>query len=1467
MAARRSATDIPPDQTVLITVIGTIAAVVMTVFGLPGMLGLAIALTVAGFRAQYPQLTGGKTTAPRPNSDFERLEVTKYHRRRDWRYRVLIPNPDWGTLWPIRSSIVAAFAIAAITFCLPVAGGSMLLAGINAYAAYGITAQYTASRRRNRLPEETVDAMSLDKTLLGALSTVGARSLWTKVAPRAATALSLACAALIGGVAAFAGWLSAATLTEMVRPLGDQLSALREGFGRIIDGIIGFFGEIIVGEDFAPDFSAETMLSVAEPATELTLLLAASALLAASLPFVPLWRSRTLAPALTRHEARTEWRPGWETLKYDPIPRILSRKSVGQLTVDTFATPPGIGVGEFLDKEPKISPAVPGGRSIAIADERNVDGQGQPVPGTQHPAQFRAVQWPVEDRPQLNDPSLDFAVVEEYMNAIAGPAARKAAVAVPVHFDQITPLHSEESSVAAYKVTCSTLPPNLYAFMRDAAAGEFFGTMFAMELVINHRPNKDGGCAFYFGSVTDPGFVPNETALEAVPGAKNGKTTLDIIGELAAEDYWKGLWSGTDVLAVGKLPIIYHEVKHTDHLADGTEIIRQAFTLREGQSYEDLFKVEPRFRATAMRTPFASVTGFPVKRDREGERRDGAIYLSYCPPVSSEGKPQTNARIPAGPANLAPPEPGRGQRYLAQTWVLAGRINEAFDAVRMARPEVVSARPLTNPRSRSGHIWEVRMRLYGSVTYDEVRAKSKKLRELLGDIPWLRVGYDKQLAQLYIGANPEDVELADERRDRARIVELDWANSFEVAKVVGSDGSLPQLVSTAVMPENADVRKIVFTMPSGVSLEKVKGSVSKLTGASGMGFISAASGSNPTEFELTVSRRDPMPERVGYDFDRPVVDECLNFAVRVDGSSVFYDPSDSPHIMFMGTSGSGKSATGQNFAYGAIAAGWDVMFVDAQKEAADFKFAEHRALTVATTIEDACAAMELAYSIVRDRVRLNSTHGTTNITELPGEVRPRRLFVFVDEFNNLIDAGSRPPSRPESDPDLERSRLAAIAEYENRSRIADLTKRIAAEARSAGVHVVVMGQKFPAKLMEKANTLKTNAARLLQGKTNYGDRASALRAPDAAPDLGEEVPKGRAVWESVSLPVEMIQTRFATPDEYARELRAISADLHPVEQIDLEPFRPRTKEIYVEGEEIDSSQAVYDGEAEFSLGSIADEEETDVEVSDDGALDLSALFGSDEPDEEEPALSFSDDEPEAEEPALDFGDATPEEPDEGPLPFEVEEEEEEEAPLDFGSADDEPLTISDEGEPEVIEAEPVDEPVDEDMSGDLILIDARALSVVQALPGATTSVPVGRGKVHIFTEALDQLSATGARILVLPGDDVEHLVAEAYDIEIADVGLDSVEDLPIAPGTSLSIIGADIDRKETAELRELFEDCRTLVVSASGRAGVSIMQINKVIGHHAGEGERHSAPKKRVVATRASVGSRTIRRATPERTR
>jgi hypothetical protein len=125
--------------------------------------------------------------------------------------------------------------------------------------------------------------------------------------------------------------------------------------------------------------------------------------------------------------------------------------------------------------------------------------------------------------------------------------------------------------------------------------------------------------------------------------------------------------------------------------------------------------------------------------------------------------------------------------------------------------------------------------------------------------------------------------------------------------------------------------------------------------------------------------------------------------------------------------------------------------------------------------------------------------------------------------------------------------------------------KIAREARSAGVHLALGTQKLTAKMLDQipggaGNDLKTNLARTLLGKAPYGDRASALRAPDDAPKLEGDIPKGRGLWEPLSSAAMVVQCWFAPQSELREALVERVPALDPSLVLDLSQFAPATRE-------------------------------------------------------------------------------------------------------------------------------------------------------------------------------------------------------------------------------------------------------------------------------------------------------------------
>ncbi|WP_022893243.1 hypothetical protein [Agromyces subbeticus] len=276
------------------------------------------------------------------------------------------------------------------------------------------------------------------------------------------------------------------------------------------------------------------------------------------------------------------------------------------------------------------------------------------------------------------------------------------------------------------------------------------------------------------------------------------------------------------------------------------------------------------------------------------------------------------------------------------------------------------------------------------------------------------------------------------------------------------------------------------------------------------------------------------------------------------------------------------------------------MIIDTQKHGADFKFAKSRSIAFVTSLHEAAATMRAIYAEVQKRARLNAEYGVGSCRDLPSAVRPRTIVVFIDEFLGVIMAGKQPPRQPEDEPEREARRMAKWAEFNAKKDIAFLSGRIAAEARSGDVHLFLMTQKLIAAVLDdEVRDLKTNMARILLGKANSGERMSALRDPESAPDLGDEVPKGRCIWESTMEAPQLAQFWYAEQDTYSAELEKRVPELRADQFLDIAPFQETSAggSLTADGTAPQDSGASSDPFADF-------EGEPDVEVLEEFEFEL-----------------------------------------------------------------------------------------------------------------------------------------------------------------------------------------------------------------------------------------------------------------------
>lgn len=835
--------------------------------------------------------------------------------------------------------------------------------------------------------------------------------------------------------------------------------------------------------------------------------------------------------------ARNEWAPRWQMLKHDPSPRLVERKTVGSAVVDTFSAAGSMGAMAYWPLGAKVAPTMGSGQQIAILSTPNVDGQGQAQPGTRHPLDFRVVYWPAGQTPDITDPAADPAEVALFFEAAMAWSADDEGYARPI-LDQALPIADigdpagGESKRSSSRQAWGTMwmvpdgPP--WEYIRNGLGGPLSGYL-GCQVLVDHRNQF-----LYAGGLTD-----GTTVLDPATGVDP-----QVLANLEIEDEWNARWADA-LKRDANPPRPDHNTLAEGRLSNGQVVHRQAFVTRQGVDPTEFFELESKVAATLSGAPFVAITGWP-SQGRSGERHAQAftVYWSDHP-------------VPANPDQVAPPQ-HRGAGQSAQQWVLSGRLNQAFKAARLAKPEVYEAKCLTRPNS-PGHIWSIALRLYGGVTLADVRGAANRIRQALGS-EWLRVEEAPDGCVIAVGASPTKVELLNPQRDGHYIAAMDWEQAFLAAKVVGVGSITPTLKEVSRLPHNEQVQVLDFSLPDGLSPTDVKAARAKLETSSKNAFVEILPhpSGKAGVFRMFASEVNPMPERVAFDYAAADTDDHrIPFATGITGEPVCYDKAKDAMVLVSGQQGAGKSVALQNILYGAAIREWGVWIADPSKGGVDFNFAGPYARAFATTVWQAAGMMKDVYAEVVRRKTINSAHNCGNYRDLPDEVRYPHQLVMLDEFTSLMIPEALPKvldDSPESARELELAKAANAA----KSTIATYVGKMVREARSTGFTVVLATQALKQDTIDKmpnSNDLKDNLSRMIVGRASQGQMMSALKQPSEAPPQPDAMPPGRGLYEGNGTTAQFIQTWFERSQATFGEQIAERRDPLPeTERLDMSSF-------------------------------------------------------------------------------------------------------------------------------------------------------------------------------------------------------------------------------------------------------------------------------------------------------------------------
>lgn len=168
-----------------------------------------------------------------------------------------------------------------------------------------------------------------------------------------------------------------------------------------------------------------------------------------------------------------------------------------------------------------------------------------------------------------------------------------------------------------------------------------------------------------------------------------------------------------------------------------------------------------------------------------------------------------------------------------------------------------------------------------------------------------------------------------------------------------------------------------------------------------------------------------------------------------------------PHIAAAGGSGAGKSTLARLLMTQAILHGFEVVATDPAKRLGGLlQMVDFTKGMYISSIQQTAEMLKLVFAEVTRRVELTEQYGGEDWMDLPaGTVRP--WLVFIDEWANNIDRDGKLGATAKGTQEQ--------TEWEEKERAIDavisLTGKIAAQARSAGIHLVMMSQTASTNIM------------------------------------------------------------------------------------------------------------------------------------------------------------------------------------------------------------------------------------------------------------------------------------------------------------------------------------------------------------------------------------------------------------------
>lgn len=658
--------------------------------------------------------------------------------------------------------------------------------------------------------------------------------------------------------------------------------------------------------------------------------------------------------------AKSEWEPRFSSVlkikdgDTKAMPRIVDRTEIetenGTVTVDTVDSPVGLLVEGMIKNGPALEASLGGGHKLTVLSCPNFDSQRQPVPGTKHPVRIRLVTWPDGTHPNLLDVNLDEELVKithecdmsDAMDSIGyarpvllevqqvavmpekvspddaaeepdpepevdpedeegsegeNPAPKKARRRISIGrtfrwirgIEEPEPVYPDSAPCAVWMSTWGFPEgPSYEALRAESESVEQMASRGSdgVDVVVDHRK----GFVLIGDPVADDVEYIPESGLE-----------LEYVQQRLTEKVWERRWE-TTLQQNANPPTVRFEVTRDAELPSrfggGAVIHEQLFACREGlsasETYIDPVRPLEGFMAASMSgASMVSIVGWPATPRQYGTRHSLLFLVRWAE------KP-----VPERPQEVVPAERPRGIDTDASVWLIAHLVNQSFiaKAVKLPKPEVSAAECLTVPSSPK-HVWKVKLSLYGATTLADIRKKADSIQAQLG-APWLRVREDEDgEVWLYMGDPSSSAKFR--RGGENEVANLDFEQAWLDSSVKNRSGRTPQLVKMETLETNPDISVLDFSFPPGLDFQRVKSAREQLRANFRAEFVDVAP-IGSTGVKMFMAKEDPLPKMAGVPWD-DLPSTNIAFGVNALGEQVFFDIEDSPHLLVLGSSGSGKA--------------------------------------------------------------------------------------------------------------------------------------------------------------------------------------------------------------------------------------------------------------------------------------------------------------------------------------------------------------------------------------------------------------------------------------------------------------------------------------------------------------------------------------------------------------------------------